>query len=229
MTIPEPVEAEREQDPEQPVPRPSARRRAEWSAWLRRNRAGLVAVPIALAVTLAAASDRLVDYWWGDDLRVEDGRAAEGEVALLTGVPTYEEPSEDEPLVGETVPTTLGVSLVGVEPLTVLDDGYDTQPIPDGADAYRVDLAFRSESPVETSCRLMLVGDDGARYGDGNDPFHQYSPCARVDETAGTVSGPEGEWSNSFTILTAEGADLDVARLTYDGVHYVTLELPASR
>lgn len=207
-------------------PAAAARRRTRRAAWLRRNRIGLVLAPFALLLTFAAASDRIVDYWWTDDLRIEDAGVAAGETALLTGVPTYVEPDEDAPLVAETPPTLLGVSLIDVVPVRAYDDGYEDVPIPEGADAYRVDLAFQSAEPVETACRLMLIGDDGARYGDGNDPFHQYSPCAKQEESAGIVSGPEGEWRNSFTILTAEGADLVSARVTYDGVHYVTLTLP---
>lgn len=195
--------------------------------WWKRNRWAVVALPVALIVALGGAADRLVDYWWSDDLRIEDARVQTGEPAWLTGAPEYRDVlDEDEPLVAETPTTRVGVIVAGVDELSMLDDGYDESPIPDGSDAYRVDLAFHADTPVDTTCSLELVDADGARYTGENDPLHQYSPCTKTDEDSGTVYGPEGEWRNSFTILTKEGVDLEYARVSYDGVHYVTAVLP---
>ncbi|MGO1769646.1 MAG: hypothetical protein ACTHZX_06800 [Microbacterium sp.] len=214
----------------EPETRQVARRRAPRApSWWARNRWGLIALPLALLLALAAASDRLSEYWWGTDLRVQDGLAAAGETATLTQVPPSVERGDDgEPLGGGDEPETetIGIGVERIDRLTALDDGYSTEPLPGGTDAYELRLALSSDAPIETTCTVMLVGSDGARYGDGRDPLNQYGACSRIDEDEGLVSGPTGSWTNEFTILTAAGAEIDHAIATYDGVHFVRLELP---
>jgi len=222
MTMPQPLApppaaAPQEQSPDTaPMP----------PTWWRRNRIAVFALPLALLVTFAAAGDRLVDYWWTSDLRVEDARVPAGEAAVLTGVPPYFDLLEEDALVSEEEPVSIGVALVDIDRLAVLDDGFSESPLPDDTNAYEVTLGFEAPQPVETYCTLMIVGSDGARYGEAYDPLSQRPACTALDETGSAVEGPEGEWTNSFTVLTAAGAELDVVRVTYDGVHYVTLELP---
>ena len=50
--------------------------------WTRRNRWGLLALPLALAAALAASSDRVKLYFWDEGLR-QPQRAAQGDVAGL--------------------------------------------------------------------------------------------------------------------------------------------------
>ncbi|WP_119697768.1 hypothetical protein [Microbacterium halotolerans] len=184
----------------------------------------MIALPVALVIALGASSDRLAEYWWQEDLRIQVDRAAEGGTAQLTGVPEHR---DGDPEPGDPATTALTVGLTEIERLAAIDDGYSTEPIPDGADAYGVHLAFDSGVPVAAECTVILVGDDGARYGDGSDPLHQYPACSSRDAEGDTDYGPSGQWENTFTILAAEGADIDHVRVTYDGVHYVRLDLPA--
>lgn len=231
MTDPEPLAPPVIPPPDGNRPRRRSRGTQEAprrSGWWARNRWGVIALPLALALALGAASDRLGAYWWGTDLRVQDDRAAAGAMATLTGAPPYVERGDDGlPVDGEEPATrTIEVGLDRIEQLSVLDDGYSTEPIPDGSDAYQVRLSLASDAPIEPTCTLMLVGDDGARYGDGRDPLNQYEACSHIDEEDGRVDGPSGSWTNEFTILTAADAELDHARVTFDGVHYVRLDLP---
>ncbi|MGO1955484.1 hypothetical protein [Microbacterium sp.] len=225
MTNPEPLAPPLGDAPAPPAEPPRRRRGARRHPWWRRNRFGVIALPFALVIALGAASDRVAEYWWQEDLRVEVDRSAEEGTAQLTGVPEHD---EGDPESGEPATTTLTVALTEIDRLTVIDDGYASEPIPDGADAYSVHLAFDSGVPVEAECTVMLVGEDGARYGDGADPLQQYPACSYRDDEGDTEYGPSGQWENTFTIFTAEGADIDHVRVTYDGVHYVRLDLPTA-
>ena len=62
------------------------------AGWWRRNRWALAALPVALALTLVAAGDRVRTLWWERDLRVPTTVAAsvvasamrrENQVALI--------------------------------------------------------------------------------------------------------------------------------------------------
>jgi hypothetical protein len=48
-------------------------------SWLRRNRWGLVALPVTAALAVGANAQRLQDYWWDQDLRLAGATGGQGE------------------------------------------------------------------------------------------------------------------------------------------------------
>lgn len=196
-------------------------RRREWWA---RNRWGVILLPVALALALLAASDRVADFWWSNDLRVETGRASMGETARLEGVTVYQDVDLAAGEEYEDLTTTMGVSLEGLERVLSVPSSFDEMPVPEGSDAYRVRLRLSADEPVTTDCSVILVDAGGARYGDGSDPLSQYSFCTRFDNQGGSDSSPSGEWTVDPVILTAAGAEIDHVLVTYDGVRYVRLD-----
>ena len=49
------------------------------TSWLRRNRWGLLALPVAAALAVGANAQRLQDYWWNVDLRNAAATGSQGE------------------------------------------------------------------------------------------------------------------------------------------------------
>jgi hypothetical protein len=48
-------------------------------SWLRRNRWGLLALPVTAALAVGANAQRLQDYWWDKDLRLAGATGSQGE------------------------------------------------------------------------------------------------------------------------------------------------------
>ncbi|MCC2315235.1 hypothetical protein [Cellulomonas xiejunii] len=123
------------------------------TGWWRRNRWGLVALPVALALALGASGDRVRTLWWDHDLRRPVGAAPGKTVAyhddLLDGV-------------GGTYRVDVQVRLDGVEDATELPRHMQ---LPSGARAVRVDLTLSADpGTVLVGCRLAVRDAEGTRY-----------------------------------------------------------------
>lgn len=124
--------------------------------WWRRNRWGLLALPLVAGLAVAGNGIRADDYWWNRDLR-QATSGTQGEFVR------YQQDYFDA--LGETS-RTLEVRLDGVAEVTSIPASYgDPQPVPDGFRALRVDLSFRADPDQSVyGCQLGLLGRNGDRY-----------------------------------------------------------------
>jgi hypothetical protein len=120
--------------------------------WLRRNRGGLLALPITVALAVGANAQRLPEYWWNDDLRSP----------AATGVPgdwlTWTDSFDDSAGTGTR---TFRVKVTGTQSVT--------EPagvaLPPELAAWRVTLDFQAApNQVLYGCSLALRDDQGNRY-----------------------------------------------------------------
>lgn len=185
------------------------------TAWFRRNRWWLVALPVAVALVLVASAYRLKPYWWDapDGQRVR----ATAEVGdWLRWTSTAEE-------FGQIYEYDFRVRLLAVEPVedeVTLD--YESVPVPDGSDAWSVEIEVEPLKPMETvPCSLVLVATDGERFG-GRGRQSQL-PCfgAQDGET-----GRDARFTTTTVIVGAEGAELTEVWLTMADPERLVFRLP---
>lgn len=155
--------------------------------WWRRNRVGLVVLPVALAAAVAASSNRVEERWWLAEAR-DLTEADQGSWAELEAN-QYDRTGD--------VPFEVRVRLD--------DIGQADQPfgdgevnVPDGAMAVAVHLTLAADPDTPlTGCTLLLRGDDGTTYGyQSSTPSVSQppSPCVPPD-----TPGPDWTWSRSLT------------------------------
>lgn len=124
--------------------------------WWGRNRLALLAIPILLALVVAANGSRLERYWWNTDLR----SATTGQQGEFI---RFQQDFTDA--VGDTS-RTLEIRLDDLTDLDEIPSAYGAPaPIPDGLRGVRVDLSFKADpdQPLQ-GCWLGLVDEDGTRY-----------------------------------------------------------------
>lgn len=122
--------------------------------WWRRNRWGLIALPLAVAASLGASSDRVRAYYWQDGLH--DAQTAEQGAWLGFRSTSFDADGEH--------PLDVDVRLDSVEEVPV-PVGIDPLDVPAGARLVQVGLSFRAEPDVPLiGCTVALVDTDGTRY-----------------------------------------------------------------
>ncbi len=182
-------------------------------SWWRRNRWGLVALPVAVAAALAASSYRVEDYWWLEKPRdlVEAGG---GEWV------TFSASQNDR---AGDVPFTVRVRLDGVRAAEApLGEDHALEP-PDGVQAVAVDLSLSAEPDVPLAgCTLVVRDADGTEYAyQSSSPSisQATSPCVPPDargpeldvfERTDPDTGPRrpDEWSVSPVVLLPDGVEV---------------------
>lgn len=151
--------------PAAPAPAPTG--------WWRRNRWALVALPLALVLTLAASADRVRSLWWEQGLH-RPTAGAPGETV------TFHQTVRDG--VGGTRPVDVEVRLDGVVDATTLPRDL---VVPDGARAVQVDLTLWSDpGTILQGCSLAVRDADGTRYDYRAlawGAFQPVSPCVPQD------------------------------------------------
>ena len=142
--------------------------------WTRRNRWGLVALPLALAAALVASSDRVKLYFWDEGLH-QPQRGTQG--AWLDFRDTYTDSEGEHPL-------AVRVRLDSVAPATSGRMATTPLELPPGTKAVTVSLSLEADPALPLSgCRLAVRDAAGTRYDylseiGGNQPF---SPCVPPD------------------------------------------------
>ena len=122
------------------------------TTWLTRNRWGLLALPITVALAVGANAQRLPDFWWNDDLRKPAATGAPGE--WLTWTDSFDDSAGPGT-------RTFRVKVTGTEPVTA-PAGVD---LPPDLTAWRVTMDFHaSPDQVLYGCSLALRDDHGNRY-----------------------------------------------------------------
>lgn len=146
--------------------------------WWRRNRWGLVALPLAAVAALAGSSDRVKLLFWDEGLHREQA-AQQGD--WLEFRDTFHDSEGEHPL-------ELRVRLDSVDDTTTgwgSSDPIDLQP---GGKAVRVTVSFEADPDLAMRvCQLAVRDADGTRYaylpvlGEVSQPL---SPCV-PDATPG--------------------------------------------
>ncbi|MCU1537487.1 MAG: hypothetical protein JWP82_1838 [Humibacillus sp.] len=186
-------------------------------AWVRRNRVGLVLLPVALVAALAGNAERLQTLWWEDDLRVPQRPDSSGVVHVLDA---YDDGHHAWPIRPE-------VSLVSVVQADTLP-GYDGAPtpviLPAGTTLRKVTLHVSADpNMIISGCTLALADADGTRWearsgalkSEAQEPA---SPC-----TPDGRSGPSWLPQEKQPVVDANS----VRPATYDVASYVVLPVGA--
>lgn len=168
-------------------------------SWWRRNRGWLVAAPLALALMVAASSYRVKPHWWERDTRRVAGTADVGQ--------WLEWSNTAEGFDGTFQTWHFRVRVTALEPVDEVALGNQGPgPVPDGSDAWRVSLEI---DPIEVDgtppCELVLVGDDGVRYG-GRETRQQSIACSKL--STGEEEGPGDHYRTHTVLVVDEGAEI---------------------
>ncbi|KQY47854.1 hypothetical protein [Cellulomonas sp. Root137] len=202
-------------------------------SWWRRNRWALVALPVALALALVAAGDRVRTLWWEQDLRrpttVEAGETAQFHQRVYDGA-------------GGTLPVDVEVRLDGVGEATTLPEDME---LPAGTRAVQVDLTLSADPDVVlTGCSLAVRDAAGTRYGyvaSGWGALQSATPCVPEDapgpwpplgDLEDALSDPDdlprpATWSVSPVVVVPDGVEIADVALWWQMPHYVLLEVPS--
>jgi hypothetical protein len=196
-------------------------------SWGRRNAVWLVLLPIAIAAAAGASSFRVWAFWWPVGLHHEVDRVAVGQAAHLAG--EYYDLGINVPERANTyVLREIDVTVQGVERVEQLPaPSYgDPVTIPDGSVAYQVQLHFAAEAQTDLSgCQIILVSDDGTRYGESSTDVLGSSNRCSTPDAAGFVS-EQPEWDVTSFVLADPGVEITQVRLGFGGPEYVTFDLP---
>lgn len=194
------------------------------TGWWRRNRWGLVALPVAAAAALAASSYRVEAQWWLEKPR-DLQHASQGEWVTFSAS-QYDRTGD--------VPFSVRVRLDGVRPAEELfgpvSDDYELDP-PAGVQAIAVDLELAAPPDVPlTSCDLVVRDTDGVEYdyqiASPSIENQATSPCVPPDARGPELDLIEGldpdtgprrpdEWRVSPVVLLPEGVEVAEVMLSW--------------
>jgi len=205
-------------------------------SWTRRNRWGLLALPLALAAALAGSSDRVKLYFWDEGLR-QAQRAEQG--GWLDFRDTYSDSEGEHPL-------AVKVRLDGVRPATALWRSASPLELAPGTQALEVELSLEADPRLPLSiCKLAVRDAGGTRYDylstiGSSQPF---SPCVppdapgpqralgELDEGRDIEVGSTGEpvrpesWTVKPVIVLPAGVQVSDVVLWWDQPDYAALSV----
>lgn len=208
-------------------------------AWVRRNRWGLVGLPVAAALLVGGNSQRVKDWWWDADLHDASATAGQGEWL------SYSEDFEDA--VGHGV-HRVELRIRGLERIESYTDqwGNTTKITNTAYDAWRVHLDAKADpDTVLTGCSMALTEADGTRYvwsadADGIEQDQLY-PCLPKDDYGPTTSieagadGRElggsdpstraGQWSVEPVFFVPHGVEVTGVMLWWSPPHYARVSV----
>ena len=202
------------------------------TGWWRRNRWALVALPVALVLTLVASGDRVRILWWEQDLRapitVDAGATGELHQRVYDGV-------------GGTMPIDVRVHLDGVGDATTLPRDME---LPDGTRAVRVDLTLSADPDIVLAgCELAVRDAAGTRYeyeANAWGAFQAVVPCVPedtpgpapslgdLDDVLSERESPPrpATWSVSPVIVLPDDVEVTEVVLWWQKPQYLLLEVP---
>jgi hypothetical protein len=208
-------------------------------AWLRRNRWGLVGLPVAAALMIGANGQRLGGFWWHDEQHYASAKADQGEWL------SYSDDFEDTVGHGEH---KLRFRVTEIEKVDSYTDefGHTTTITNPSYEAWRVHIEAKADpDSVLIDCRLALTEDDGTRYTFAQDADNIRQdvlyPCLPVDrwgpssvdvrdgvrQPSGLEDGPRpATWSIEPLIFVATGAKITGVRLWWErSPHYAQVSV----
>jgi hypothetical protein len=204
-------------------------------SWLRRNRWGLLALPLTAALAVGANAQRLQDYWWDKDLRHAAATGDQGEWVSWTDSFTD--------AVGDGT-RTFRVKVTSSEPRAAVD--YEGEHIdldlPSDLTAYQLTMAFEAEpDQVLFGCRLALLDDNGNRYSylaKVNKLMQDIWPCLPGDHPGPSPSITAGEpravmpgeerppqWTTQAVVVVPRTATITQVLLWWEQPDYLAVRL----
>jgi hypothetical protein len=201
--------------------------------WSRRNRWGLLVLPLAVAAALAGSSDRVQLYFWESGLHHPTSGSAGQWVSF----------ADDYTDSNGTHQRQLRVRLDSVRPVTAPWQSTDPFRLPPASRAVAVTLSLEADAGLPLStCSLGLRDAAGTRYdylptlGGVNQPV---SPCVPPDTPGPDVamgdlpasSDPDAKprpstWTVSPVIIVPAGVRLNEVDLWWQMPAYVALAVP---
>jgi hypothetical protein len=158
------------------------------TSWLRRNRWGLLALPLTAALAVGANAQRLHDYWWDQDLRLAGATGGQGEWVQWSDAFTD--------AAGDGT-RTFRVRVTGNESLDATSAEAADLELPSDLTGWRVTMDFEAApDQVLFGCRLALVDDNGNRYlfrAIVNNLMQDMHPCVPDDNPGPQPSITAGE------------------------------------
>lgn len=156
----------------------------------RRTMLTVAAIPLALALAMAASSQRLVDRWWPTFPHERAAHAADGSVVLRGTI-------EDANGIHPHVVTTRFVSL---ERVTSYQEapGKDVVPVtlPDGQVLWRLNLHFATDpTTIVGACTVQVLDDARREYSPGVGflkGVYSYTSCVPLDTPGPQVALSKG-------------------------------------
>lgn len=196
------------------------------AGWWRRNRWGLAALPVALALTVVAAGDRVATMWWDQDLRLATAAGPDGTVDFRQDLPETG---------GGTRPLEVAITLDGVRAAQPLPEDM---VVPAGARAVQIDLTLSAEPDVIlVGCRLAVRDAAGTRYEYVSNAWGAWqatSPCVPEDATGPWPSRGELDdevprprtWSVSPVVVLPADVEVTDVVLWWQLPRYARLDVP---
>ncbi|MDO5093976.1 MAG: hypothetical protein Q4D79_11270 [Propionibacteriaceae bacterium] len=198
--------------------------------WWRRNGLWLLALPILLALTVLASSQRLINFYlpWEPHLPVtaQDNKAEFQQDAKQPDGVTYHR--------------AVNARLLSVRPV----NEFNSLVAPEGAQLWQADLEFQATPDQQLArCTVELIAD-GVRYSNktakeagtgtpgayiSEDCVPQDTPGPAFDAITKTVqetTPPRPEkWQSSFSFAVPAGIEPDGLRLWWDTPEYLLFPL----
>jgi hypothetical protein len=203
------------------------------TSWLRRNRWGLLALPLTAALAVGANAQRLHDYWWDQDLRLAGATGSQGEWVQWSD--SFSDAAGDGT-------RTFRVRVTGSESIDAASAESADLELPSDLTGWRVTLEFEAApDQVLFGCRLALVDDNGNRYlfrAIVNNLMQDMHPCVPDDNpgpqpsiTAGeprpVVYGGERprQWTTRPVVVVPRTAKITEVLLWWEQPDYLAVRL----
>ena len=221
-------------------------------SWLRRNRWGLLALPVTAALAIGANAQRLHDYWWIEDLRHAAATGGQGEWvtwtdsftdALGSGTRTFKvKVTRTESTVDAGSSSDVdGGSPSDADADSLSEVAADLELSPD-LTGFRVTMDFESApDQVLFGCRLALLDDNGNRYVYRpivNDLMQNMHPCIPEDNPGPQPSITAGEprtaifggerpthWTTQAVVVVPRTATITQVLLWWEQPDYLEVKL----
>jgi hypothetical protein len=208
-------------------------------SWFRRNRWGLLALPVTAALAVGANAQRLHDYWWDQDLR--HAAATGGQSEWVTWSDSCSDATGDGTRTFR-VKVTDAVSTADAGPSA---DAADLD-LPSDLTGWRITMDFEAApDQVLFGCQLALLDDNGNRYmyrAIVNDLNQDIWPCVPEDHpgprpsiTAGEprtmMPGEErpAQWTTRPVVVVPRGATITQVLLWWEQPDYLAVRLKGLR
>jgi hypothetical protein len=200
-------------------------------SWLRRNRWGLLALPVTAVLAVGANAQRLQDYWWDKDLRhaAATGRQSEwvswsDSFTDATGAATR----------------SFRVKVASTESTGPVD--LKELELPSELTGWRITMDFdAAPDQVLFGCRLALLDDKGNRYyyrAIVNDLTQDIWPCVPGDHPGPRPSITAGEprtvmpgeerpprWTTQPVVVVPRDAHITQVLLWWEEPDYLAVQV----
>jgi hypothetical protein len=203
--------------------------------WLRRNRWGLVALPVTVVLAVGANAQRLHDYWWDKGLR--HAAATGGHDEWVTWSDSFSDATGP-------ATRTFRVKVMGTESIAEAGPSPEKTDLelPPNLTGWRVTMDFEAApDQVLFGCRMALLDDKGNRYfyrAIVNHLNQDIWPCVPGEQPGPSPSITAGEprtvlpgeerppqWTTRPIVVTPRNATITQVLLWWEEPDYLAVTL----